>query len=190
MILCGHCGHCLVRETEHLMKCSDGRTSGDHVCRSLVIRRELMEKNILELVHQFATSMLERRNTVESKKQDKAKGTNIAELLKQSRQLSSEKLKLYDAYKDDRIDREVYKQKAEQIGRQLEEIRRMVEESEHDAKMLEQDDSAKKMKLEEFLNLKKFDTEKLREIIKVIRVYSQENIEIEWNFDDVFLKQR
>ena len=66
----------------------------------------------------------------------------------------------------------------------------MVEESEHDAKMLEQDDSAKKMKLEEFLNLKKFDTEKLREIIKVIRVYSQENIEIEWNFDDVFLKQR
>ena len=57
-------------------------------------------------------------------------------------------------------------------------------------KMLEQDDSAKKMKLEEFLNLKKFDTEKLREIIKVIRVYSQENIEIEWNFDDVFLKQR
>ena len=56
--------------------------------------------------------------------------------------------------------------------------------------MLEQDDSAKKMKLEEFLNLKKFDTEKLREIIKVIRVYSQENIEIEWNFDDVFLKQR
>ena len=190
LILCGHCGHCLVRETEHLMKCSDGRTSGDHVCRSLVIRRELMEKNILELVHQFATSMLERRNTVESKKQDKAKGTNIAELLKQSRQLSSEKLKLYDAYKDDRIDREVYKQKAEQIGRQLEEIRRMVEESEHDAKMLEQDDSAKKMKLEEFLNLKKFDTEKLREIIKVIRVYSQENIEIEWNFDDVFLKQR
>lgn len=110
--------------------------------------------------------------------------------MKQSRQLSSEKLKLYDAYKDDRIDREVYKQKAEQIGRQLEEIRRMVEESEHDAKMLEQDDSAKKMKLEEFLNLKKFDTEKLREIIKVIRVYSQENIEIEWNFDDVFLKQR
>lgn len=46
------------------------------------------------------------------------------------------------------------------------------------------------MKLEEFLNMEKFDTEKLREIIKVIRVHSQEEIEIEWNFDDVFLGQR
>ena len=30
LMLCAHCGHCLVRETEHLLKCSDGRTSGDH----------------------------------------------------------------------------------------------------------------------------------------------------------------
>ena len=58
------------------------------------------------------------------------------------------------------------------------------------AKMLEQDNTAKEMELEEFLNMEKFDTEKLREIIKVIRVHSQEEIEIEWNFDDVFLGQR
>ena len=32
LMLCAHCGHCLVRETEHLLKCSDGHTSGDHVC--------------------------------------------------------------------------------------------------------------------------------------------------------------
>ena len=31
---------------------------------------------------------------------------------------------------------------------------------------------------------------KLREIIKVIRVHSQDEIEIEWNFDDVFSEQR
>ena len=39
--------------------------------------------------------------------------TNVAELLKQSRQLSSEKMRLYDGYKDGCIDRELYKQKAE-----------------------------------------------------------------------------
>ena len=69
----------------------------------------------------------------------------------------------------------------------MEEIRRKIAESERDAKMLKQDNTAKEMKLEEFLNMEKFDTEKLREIIKVIRVHSQEEIEIEWNFDDVFL---
>ena len=56
--------------------------------------------------------------------------------------------------------------------------------------MLEQDNTAKEMKLEEFLDMEKFDTEKLREIIKVIRVHSQEEIQIEWNCDDVFLGQR
>ena len=34
------------------------------------------------------------------------------------------------------------------------------------------------------------DAEKLREIIKVIRVHSQDEIEIEWNFDDIFSEQR
>ena len=172
------------------MKCSDGRTSGDHVCKSLVVRREPLEKNIMELVHQFAFSMLENRKIVESRNQSKGMETNVAELLKQSRQLSSEKMKLYDEYKDDRIDRELYKQKAGQIGRQLEEIRRKIAESERDAKILEQDNTANEMKLEEFLSMEKFDTEKLREIIKVIRVHSQEEIEIEWNFDDVFLGPR
>ena len=190
LMLCAHCGHCLVRETEHLLKCSDGRTSGDHVCRSLVVRREPLEKNIMELVHQFASSMLENRKIVESRNQSKGMKTNVAELLKQSRQLSSEKMRLYDGYKDGCIDRELYKQKAEKIGRQLEEIRGKIAESERDAKMLEQDNTAKEMKLEEFLDMEKFDTEKLREIIKVIRVHSQEEIEIEWNCDDVFLGQR
>lgn len=53
-------------------------------------------------------------------------------------------MKLYDEYKDDRIDRELYKQKAEKISRQLEEIRRKIAESECDAKMLEQDNTARK----------------------------------------------
>ena len=48
------------KETEHLLKCSDARTNGDPVCRSLVIRREPMEENILGLVHQYAASMLEK----------------------------------------------------------------------------------------------------------------------------------
>ena len=57
-------------------------------------------------------------------------------------------------------------------------------------KMLEKDNNTKEMKLEEFLNMEKFGTEKLREIIKVIRVHNQEEIEIEWNCDDVLLGQR
>lgn len=190
LILCAHCGHALLRETEHLLKCSDGRTSGDPVCRSLVIKREPLEKHIIELVHQFASTMLENRKLAKAKSQSDGTELNVSELLKQSRQLSSEKMRLYDEYKDGYIDRELYKQKAEKINRQLEDIKQKITEAENNAKMLEQDNAGVEMKLEDVLKLEKFDAEKLREIIKVIRVHSQEEIEIEWNFDDIFSGER
>ncbi len=131
-----------------------------------------MEESILELVHQYVASLLEKRKKVSSKSQCEYKEINIAELQKQSRQLSSEKMKLYDDYKDGRMDRDLYKQRAKKISGQLEEIRQKIEDTENNKKLLEQDELSDKIKLEDFLELEKFDTEKLREIIKVIRVHS------------------
>lgn len=59
----------------------------------------------------FISLHLPCRKTAKSKKQSKGMETNVAELLKQSRQLSSEKMRLHDEYKDGCIDRELYKQK-------------------------------------------------------------------------------
>ena len=145
---------------------------------------------ILGLVHQYAASMLEKEKKASSKSQCKYKEINTAELQKQSRQLTSEKMKLYDDYKDGRIDRDSYKQRAGKISVQLEEIKRKIEDAENSKKLLEQNELSDKIKLKDFLGIQKFDTEKLREIIKVIRVHSQDEIEIEWNFDDIFSEQR
>ena len=190
LLICANCGHSLLKETEHLLKCSDARTNGDPVCRSLVIRREPLEENILGLVHQYAASMLEKEKKVSSNRQCDYKEINTAELQKQSRQLTSEKMKLYDDYKDGRIDRDSYKQRAATISVQLDEIKRKIEDAENSKKLLEQNELSDKIKLKDFLGIQKFDTEKLREIIKVIRVHSQDEIEIEWNFDDIFSEQR
>ena len=145
---------------------------------------------ILGLVHQYAASMLEKEKKVSSNRQCDDKEINTAELQKQSRQLTSEKMKLYDDYKDGRIDRDSYKQRAEKISGQLDEIKRKIEDAENSKKLLEQNELSDKIKLKDFLGIQKFDTEKLREIIKVIRVHSQDEIEIEWNFDDIFSEQR
>ena len=102
--------------------------------------------------------------------------------------MTSEKMKLYDDYKDGRIDRDSYKQRAEKISVQLDEIKRKIEDAENSKKLLEQNELSDKIKLKDFLEIQKFDTEELREIIKVIRVHSQD--EIEWNFDDIFSEQR
>ena len=78
----------------------------------------------------------------------------------------------------------------EKISVQLDEIKRKIEDAENSKKLLEQNELSDKIKLKDFLEIQKFDTEKLREIIKVIRVHSQDEIEIEWNFDDIFSEQR
>ena len=135
-------------------------------------------------------SMLEKEKKVSSNRQCDYKEINTAELQKQSRQLTSEKMKLYDDYKDGRIDRDSYKQRAEKISVQLDEIKRKIEDAKNSKKLLEQNELSDKIKLKDFLGIQKFDTEKLREIIKVIRVHSQDEIEIEWNFDDIFSEQR
>ena len=145
---------------------------------------------ILGLVHQYAASMLEKEKKVSSNRQCDDKEINTAELQKQSRQLTSEKMKLYDDYKDGRIDRDSYKQRAEKISGQLDEIKRKIEDAKNSKKLLEQNELSDKIKLKDFLGIQKFDTEKLREVIKVIRVHSQDEIEIEWNFDDIFSEQR
>ncbi|WP_270613863.1 hypothetical protein [Coprococcus sp. AM97-35] len=88
-------------------------------------------------------------------------------------------MKLYDDYKDGRIDCDLYKQRAEKISVQLDEIKRKIEDAENSKKLLEQNELSNKIKLKDFLGIQKFDREKLREIIKVIRVYSQDEIEIE-----------
>lgn len=118
------------------------------------------------------------------------KEINNAELQKQSRQLTSERMKLYGDYKDGRMERDSYKQRTEKISGQLDEINRKIEDAENSKKLLEQNELSDKIKLKDFLEIQKFDTEKLREIIKVIRVHSQDEIEIEWNFDDIFSEQR
>ena len=82
------------------------------------------------------------------------------------------------------------KQAEKKISVQLDEIKRKIEDTENSKKLLEQNELSDKIKLKDFLGIQKFDTEKLREIIKVIRVHSQDEIEIEWNFDDIFSEQR
>ena len=65
-------------------------------------------------------------------------------------------MKLYDDYKDGRIDRDLYKQRAEKISVQLDEIKRKIEDAENSKKLLEQNELSDKIKLKDFLGIQKF----------------------------------
>ena len=73
------------------------------------------------------------------------KEINNAELQKQSRQLTSERMKLYGDYKDGRMERDSYKQRTEKISGQLDEINRKIEDAENSKKLLEQNELSDKI---------------------------------------------
>ena len=102
------------------------------------IRWKPLEENILGLVHQYVASMLEKEKKVSFKRQCEYKEINTVELQKQSRQLTSEKMKLYDDYKDGRMDRDLYKQRAEKISGQLDEIKRKIEDADNPEEWLDE----------------------------------------------------
>ncbi len=72
-------------------------------------------------------------------------------------------MKLYDDYKDGRIDCDLYKQRAEKISVQLDEIKRKIEDAENSKKLLEQNELSNKIKLKDFLGIQKFDREAARD---------------------------
>lgn len=91
-----------------------------------------------------------KRKEVSSNRQCDDKEINTAELQKQSRQLTSEKMKLYDDYKDGRIDRDSYKQsrkdKCTAGGNKTRDRR-----CENSKKLLEQNELSDKNKTKRFL---------------------------------------
>lgn len=185
-LICGNCGHALIEESAHILKCNSGRTSGDKICKELSVRREALEASIMEYVRKYAASMMMDKKPKAVKR--KSEAGNKAEISSTMKQLSSEKMKLYDDYKDGYIGREDYKELAGKITEKLARLQEQLDgiaEAEHEIHELNQeaDEEWKALSV-----LEVFDKEKLRQIIRVIRIYSQNEIEIEWKCDDGFRK--
>ena len=184
-LVCGNCGHGLLEESAHILKCSDGRTNGEKFCRELSIRREELEAGIMEYVRTYAASMLAERKSKSTGKRKSEPG-NRTDILSAMKHLSSEKMKLYDDYKDGYISREDYKELAEKITQKLAGLQEQLDGMEEVRNELCEADPAEMKKWNELSTLQVFDKEKLRQIIRVIRIYGQNEIEIEWKCDDGF----
>ena len=101
---------------------------------------------------------------------------------------SSEKMKLYDDYKNGYISKEDYKELAETITQKLTKLQEQLDSIAETEKEVREADQDEYEEWKELSALQTFDKEKLRQVIRVIRVYNQNEIEIEWKCDDGFRK--
>lgn len=187
LLICGNCGHALIDESAHILKCSSGRTGGDKICREFSVRREELEAAIMEYVRKYAASMLADKTPKRVDKKNAVSGDK-SEILSTMKHLSSEKMKLYDDYKDGYISREDYKELAEKITQKLAKLQEQLDIIAEAEKEIHEVSQETNEEWKELSVLQVFDKEKLRQIIKVIRIYSQNEIEIEWKCDDGFAR--
>lgn len=187
-LLCGNCGRLMLQETKHLLKCSDGRTSGDPLCRAMVVRREPLEESILKSVHQYAELVLEKRSALRKETAQK-EPEDISALNQKASGISIQKVKLYDDYKNGEISLEAYKEMSGSLQKELEELKRRIQEAAHQQEEKRQDAGGSDAEWQSIAALDSFDTETLRKVIKAVWIYGQYEVEIEWLFDDPFKKE-
>ena len=184
-MVCGNCGRSLINESAHILKCHAGRTSGDSICENLSVKREGLEESIMEYVRTYAASFLSDKEK-KAMEHNHRKVSNKEELIASMKRLSAQKMKLYDDYKDGYFSREEYKQQAEMITGELAALQRELDDVTEAEQEVRTTVDAGVDDWKELSALQTFDKEKLQKIIRVIRVYSQDEIEIEWKCDDVF----
>lgn len=186
-LICGNCGHALIEESAHILKCNSGRTNGDKICREFSVRREELEEAIMEYVRKYAASMLADKKPKRAQKRKNETG-NKTDILSTMKHFSSEKMKLYDDYKNGYISKEDYKELAETITQKLTKLQEQLDSIAETEKEVREADQDEYEEWKELSALQTFDKEKLRQVIRVIRVYNQNEIEIEWKCDDGFRK--
>jgi butyrate kinase len=113
-------------------------------------------------------------------------------LQKQLEGFEGKKMNNYDLYKQNKISAEQYKRAIEAMYEEKtileKELSKKQNELEQYRKQSEQLDMKKKL-LDKQFSITESDSKQLKNIIKYVDVYSNDEVEIVYNFDDTFLQE-
>lgn len=191
IFICGKCGRALsdYGKKNYKIFCR-GRFGGSGSdCRDIVVNLEELEQSVLAYIRQTACSMLEQI------KYQKSQETSIVSLQKdldqlkmEKKKLSSQKMSLYDDYRSDKMNKEAFISISQRITERISETQQQVDEIEVSISVLTNtaDREEKEKDLLEIKGLEVLDKRILFRVLKCVKVYSAEEIEIVWKTDDFF----
>ncbi len=188
IFVCGHCGRYLQKNSKNY-HCHTEGYENDSACKESRVGIQFLEQLVLEQVNLMAKAMVEKSGSKGSSEQDLIKlETDIASCKSEINRWKSKKMSLYEQYKEDRISRENYIARIEVGKQRLDELEKRIPELEEQIRQLlqakNQNDS--EQDLEELAIMTEFDGKKISTLIDKVRVYSADQIEIEWKVKDPF----
>lgn len=189
LFVCGYCGHKMQQENRRkkMLACPGCRISGNENCRNMRLEQESIEETAVAYVKHFGEVML-RKDAEVSRKNHDIFPNNQHEYNYEVRRetLASKKIKLYDDYKNGFLDRESYKAEAKKLTVQLEQLKIEAEKCNQHQDNASDDEKLEMQRAEwkAVSTLERFDNGLLSKVIQKIRIFGQNDIEIEWKSDD------
>ncbi len=187
-VICGGCGKALagriLKNNVRNFICPNKITS---VCVNQKISISALKEIILNALNVYINLMVENVDRYKSKiKSNKEVSKDIIKSLESEiAKLEQKKLILYTEYKDGILSKEEYLDKREYISDKTENLSKKKETTQKDCVISENCIEADNL-IREYKSKKLTDEMLIEKYLKKVTIYSDDKIEIEWNFEDIF----
>ncbi len=189
IFVCGHCGRFLIRNSKNY-HCRTDEYEVDSDCKASRVGIKFLEQLTLEQVNLMAKTLLDQQGEKHSSaKQISELQTEIASYRTKIKQWKSQKMSLYEQYKDERISRENYIARINSGKKRMEELEILIPDLEAQVCELERaliQRDPEQQELTELSVMTEFDGKKISCLIDKVQVFSADQIEINWKFKDPF----
>ncbi len=196
LFVCGHCGRKLQKSVAivtHLF-CTKATVAPDSPCASIHEPIDKLKSEVLIVVKALAKTLVE--NSVKIRagiNQDIPKVEKEINLAKRTMQrLQNGKLDLYEEYRNEKISRDKFLEIQEERQKEMDSLQDKLAELEKKQAMLKKDNERIDILSEEAKEvwaLSEYRPDVIRSIVKCVRVYEDERIEVDLLCNDDFVKE-
>ena len=152
------------------------------LCNADIIKTKDLENLVITLINKHYLSLCVIKKMLEKSKKDIKKNTVRKDYTKTESYLINLKDTLYFKYQEDLISKDMYLEKVNSINAQIKEIKTEKEKEANTTNLI----SKLEQEIQKYKGIKKLTREIAKTLIKKIVVYSQNQIEITFNFNDFF----
>lgn len=194
LFVCGHCGRKLQKSSGHVkyLFCLKAGVLADSPCKRIREPIDDLHDHVLKTVNTLAQVLVERieKMVPENEREMLDIENNMKTVNLQIRRLNGGKLDLYEDYRQEKISRNKFlsiqkrrQQESDQLNERLLQLQQQLEALKSKAKQMEQlaDHSR------ENLLLTTYQPEVIRQLVKQVRVYGENRIEIDLLSNDDFI---
>lgn len=187
---CGNCGYslCRVKKPKPHYICTTHYKLDDCSCMKGQIKESELADIVLSAVHAYVSSMLDEKallKKAESNGKIPRLQKQLSTLQGSIESMKERKAQLYDLLAEQKITRDAFKKKQEQLSKQQENAQHQFSSAQKELAELERilySNQMQENQLESYLNVNSLTREMVKALIDCIYVFDDKSVHIQWRF--------